>query len=176
MAFFDQRTNIFHGREVPQVYDRCASLGQVLLFNFFKSPEKIIQVSADDGSEISCSEMSVMMTNIAQNLFKLGMRFGDVAGLFATNTKFVSPAIFACSLLGLPLSPLDVSFNVSQIVQIYRETKPKLVFCDHDMAEKLIVALEIMESDARVVILTNRLDGFVHITDLLKEHGEPIKV
>lgn len=176
MAFFDQRTNIFHGMEVPRVYDRCASLGQVLLFNFFKSPEKIVQVSADDGVQISCAEMSRMMTNIAQNLFRLGFRFGDSAGLFATNTTFAVPAMFACYLLGISLNPLDVSFSVSQIVQVYRETKPKLVFCDHDMVDKLIMALEIMASDARIVILTDKLDGFLHITDLFNALEEPIEL
>lgn len=176
MAHFDPVTKIFHGKEIPRVYNPRSSLGQVLLFNFLKSPEKIIQVSDDDGSEINCSEMSIMMTNIAQNLHRLGFRYGDTAGLFATNTTFVAPSMFACFLLGLPLSPLDVSFDVDQIVKMYCGTKPKLIFCDHDMTEKLIRALEILESDARLIILTERVDGLLHISDLIREPEEIIRL
>lgn len=176
MAYFDPLTKILHGKKVPQVYSPLSSLGQVLLFNFFKSPDKVIQTSDDDGVEVKCSEMASMMSNIAQNLYKLGYKFGDVAGFLATNTTFVAPAMFACYLLGLPLSPLDVSFNVRQIIEIYRDTKPKLIFCDHDMVEKLIKALELMKSDARIVILTDKVDGLMHIQDLLEAPKEAIEL
>lgn len=176
MAHFDPVSKIFYGKEIPQVYNPSSSLGQVMLFNFFRAPEKVIQVSHEDKSVVTCLQMSVMMENIAQSLHKLGFRFGDVAGLLATNTTFVAPTIFACFLLGLPVSPLDVSFHVGQIVRIYRETKPKLVFCDHDKAEKLIRALEILKSDATVIILTERLDNLMHISDLIAETEQPIKL
>lgn len=176
MAFFDQSTKILHGREVPQILHPQASLGEVLLFTFFKWPEKVLQVCDEDGVAVTCAEMSDMMTNVAKNLCILGYRLGDVVGIIATNTSFVAPAIFGCTLRGLPLSPLDVSFNVGEIVKIYKETKPKLIFCDHDMVEKLITALEILESEARIVILTKRLEGFMHISDWLVEPEQPMQL
>lgn len=176
MAFYDPITRIYHGEEVPEIYHPNASLGQVLLWNFKKRPHKVIQVSADDGVSVTCSEMSKMMTNIAKHLYKLDLRFGDTAGLFATNTTHVAPTMFACYLLGLPMTPLDISFNVDQIVQIYRQTKPKIVFCDHTVVEKLINALEILENDAKIVILTKKVDGFLHITDLITEPDEPVRL
>lgn len=176
MAFFDPITKIYHGPEVPQIYAQNASLGQVLLFNFHKRPEKVIQVSDDDGISLTCSDMAEMMTNIAKNLFKLDLRFGDTAGIFASNTTFVAPAMLGCYLYGLPLSALDVSFNASQIVQIYRETKPKIIFADHSVVDKLLSALETMESKARIVVLTERLEGFLHISDLIKPPVEPVRL
>lgn len=174
MAFYDPVTKICHGVEVPQIYHPNASLGQVLLWNFFRRPEKVIQVSDDDGISVTCSEMAEMMKNIVQNLVKLKLKLGDTAGLFATNTTFVAPAIFSCYLLGLPISPLDVSFNVNQIVQIYRETNPKIIFSDSSVAEKLVRALEELESDARIVVMTDKLEGFLHISDLIKAPAEPV--
>lgn len=176
MAFYDPMTKIYHGAEVPDIYHPSASLGQVLLWNFYKRPHKVIQVSDDDGISVTCSEMAAMMTNIAKNLKILGLTFGDTAGLYATNTTYVAPTMFACYLLGLPMTPLDVSFDVNQIVQIYRQTKPKIVFCDHTVAEKLTSALEILESDARIVVLTERVGGFLHITELIRAPEEPVRL
>jgi long-subunit acyl-CoA synthetase (AMP-forming) len=175
MAYFDPITKIYHGKEVPQIYHPEASLGQVLLFNFIKVPNKVIQVCDEDGIELTCSRISEMMKNIAKNLFYLGARPGDVAGLFATNTTFVAPAIFGCYLYGLPLSPIDKSFDISQIVEIYKETKPKLIFCDHDLTERLIKALVILESDARIVTLTDKINGFLHISDLISACDAPVQ-
>lgn len=172
MAYFNSVSRIFYGKEMPQIYNPKSSLGQVMMFNFFKSPEKVIQVSDDDNSSITCSEMSHLMQRIAQSLHRLGFRFGDVVGFYATSSTFVAPSLFACFMLGLPVNPLDVSFNVEQIVEIFSKTKPKLVFCDHNISEKLIRALEILDSDASVVILTEKIDALIHISDLIKESEE----
>lgn len=176
MAFYDPMTKIYHGPEVPEIFHPNASLGQALLWTFYKRPHKVIQVSDDDGISLTCGEISEMMTNIAKNLKMLGLKFGETAGLFATNTTYVAPTIFACYLLGLPMSPIDVSFDTNQIVQIYRQTKPKIVFCDHSVVEKLISALQILQSEARVVILTEKIEGFLHITDLIKAPDEPVRL
>lgn len=176
MARYDTYTKILHGKVIPEIYHPRASVGQVLLYNFFKNPERVIQVSDDDGIALTCLEMSIMMTNIAKNLFNLGFKCGDVAGLLATNTTYVAPAIFGSLLLGLVPSPLDTSFNVDKIVQIYRKTRPSLVFCDYDMAEKLISALDLLQLSTRVVILNGRLDGYLNISDLLSDPMELIEL
>lgn len=176
MAFYDPMTKIYHGLEVPDIYHPNASLGQVLLWNFYKRPQKVIQVNDDDGISVTCEEMAELMTNIAKNLNQLGLVFGDVAGLFGSSTTYVAPTMFACYLYGLPMTPLDVSFNVNQIVQIYRQTNPKIVFCDHSVAEKLTCALEILQINAIIVILTERLEGFLHITDLIRAPDKPVRL
>jgi long-subunit acyl-CoA synthetase (AMP-forming) len=176
MVFYDPMTKIYHGLKVPEIYHPNASLGQVLLHKFHHRPHKVIQVSDDDGVSVTCGEMAEMMTNVAKNLSTLGLTFGDVVGLYATNTTYVAPTMFACYLTGLPMSPIDVSFNVDQIVQIYRQTKPKIVFCDHLVVEKLISALDILEIETRVVVLTEKVEGLLHISDLIKTPNEPVSL
>lgn len=170
MAKYDPRTKILSSERLPQMYDPKISVGQVILNVMFKTPNKVIQVSDDDGIEVTCSQMGDMMTNIAKNLFKIGLRSGDVAGILAANTTYISPAIFACLLLRLPMNPIEKSFDVNQIVNIFRETRPKVVFCDHDVIEKLMAALGILEIEARIVILTDRIEGLFHISDFLQEN------
>lgn len=167
MAFFDPISGILHGKKLPQIFNDNVSVGQVLLNVFHKKPEKVIQVCDDDGVEITCSQMKEMMTNIAKNLKKIGFKSGDIAGLIAKNSTYVTPVVFACLLLRLPINPVDTSFSVNKIVEIYRTTKPKIFFCDHSIADKLLAALAILESEAQVVILTERINDLAHISEFL---------
>lgn len=167
MAYFDPRTGVLHGKKLPQIYDDNVSVGQVLLNVFYKTPEKIIQICDDDNIELSCYQMKEYMTNISKNLARLGYRGGDVAGLIAKTSTFVAPVVFACLLLRLPINPVDTSFSVNKIVEIYSTTKPKIIFCDHSSADKLQAALAILESEARIVILTERIDDLAHISEFL---------
>lgn len=169
MAQYDSTTKILTSERLPQIYDPNISVGQVILNVMFRTPNKVIQISDDDGIEVTCSQMATMMTNIAKNLHKIGMKSGDVAGILAANTTYLSPTIFACLLLRLPINPVEKSFTVNQIVNIYRETKPKVIFCDHDIIDKLMAALDVLGYEATIVILTEKINGKIHISELLKE-------
>jgi len=170
MAKFDPSTKILSSDRLPQMYDPKISVGQVILNVMYKAQNKVVQVSDDDGIEVTCSQMGDMMTNTAKNLFKIGLRSGNVAGILASNTTYLSPAIFACLLLRLPINPIEKSFDVNQIVNIFRETRPKVVFCDHDVIDKLMTALGILEIEAKIIILTERIEGLFHISDFLQEN------
>lgn len=172
MAFFDPISGILHGKKLPQVYSDNVSVGQVLLNVLHKTPEKVIQVCDDDGVELTCSQMKKLMTNLAKNLSKIGYKSGDIAGLVAKNSTYVAPVVFACLLLRLPVNPVDTSFSVNKIVEIYRTTKPKIIFCDHSNADKLLAALAILESEAQVVILTERINDLAHISEFLSPCGD----
>ncbi|KAG5682435.1 hypothetical protein PVAND_011788 [Polypedilum vanderplanki] len=169
MVHYDPITRILHGPKLPQVYSSNVTLGQVILKKLYKTPDKVIQVCDDDGIELTCSQMTKYMINIAKNLSKLGFQSGDIAGLLAVWSTYTAPTIFACSLLSMPLNPIDTSFSVNQIVHIYRQTQPKIVFCDHDVIDKLMAALGILESEATIVILTERINGLLHVSDLLHD-------
>lgn len=167
MAFFDPISGILHGNKLPQIYSDNVSVGQVLLNVLHKSPEKVIQVSDDDDVELTCFQMKELMTNIAKNLYKIGYKSGDIAGLISKNSTFVAPLVFACLLLRLPINPVDTSFSVSKIVELYKTTKPKIIFCDHDIVDKLLTSLAILQSEARVVILTEKINDLAHISEFL---------
>lgn len=169
MANYDPIKKILSGKRMPQIYDKYASVGQVALHVLYKNPHKIFQVNDDDGIELRGSQIYNMMINIASNLYRIGLRSGDVAGLCASNTTYIAPVIFACLLLRLPINPIDKFFDVNQIVNTFEKTKPKVVFCDHDNIGNVMVALETMRNDAFIVTLTNRIGRVINIHDLLVE-------
>ncbi|CAG9808252.1 unnamed protein product [Chironomus riparius] len=169
MANYDPIKRILSGKRMPQIYEKFASVGQVVLHVLHKNPQKIFQVNDDDGIELTGSQIANMMINIARNMYKTGLRSGDVAGLCASNTTYIAPVILACLLLRLPINPIDKFFDVNQIVNTFGKTKPKIVFCDHDNVGNVMVALETMRSDAFIVTLTSRIGRLINIYDLFVE-------
>lgn len=160
---------IWSGPETPEIYHPNLPLGQFLLHCLKKSGTKVTQVCADSGIELTCDQMVKLMTNIAHNLMNLGIESGDVVGIFAKNTTHLAPAVFGCFLLGAQINPIDPTFKAQDITQMFQQTKPKLVFCDHDNVESVQSAIDTMKSNAKVILLTNELSGYLHVSELMME-------
>lgn len=171
MASFDSLKRILSGKRVPQIFHQNVSIGQVILYEIHKNPHKVLQVNDDDGTELTGGQIASMMINIAKNLYRFGLRSGDVAGLCASNTTYIAPVILGCLLLKLPINPVDKFFEVDEIITIYEKTEPKIIFCDHDNFGKVIEVLQSLRNNALVIILTEKVGRILHITDLLVENN-----
>lgn len=167
MARFDPITKINQGRKIPQIYHPKASIGDILIHKFYHSPQRVIQVNDDDGTELTSHEIAQMMKSVAINLKQNGYQCGDIVGLIANSSNFIAPIMFGCFLLHLPINVLDTSFSVSQIVDIYQETRPKIIFIDHHVFDKVLAAIELLQLEAQIVVITERIEGYLHITDLM---------
>ncbi|CAO1417058.1 unnamed protein product [Diamesa serratosioi] len=99
----------------------------------------------------------------------MGLAAEDVVGFVAKNTTHLAPAVFGCILICAQINPLDPSFIAQDIKQMYQQTKPKLVFCDHDIVDKVQSALNAMQSNAKIILLTKKLSGFLHVSELMME-------
>lgn len=65
-------------------------------------------------------EIRLNSIRAAQNLTTLGIRFGDVIGFVAKNTKHVASIAFAGLLLGAPINALDSRFKKGFWLSIIR--------------------------------------------------------
>lgn len=161
MAFFDDETKVFSGGRLSQIYHSDVPLGQVLLYQCLKYHDKVIQIFAEDGTKVTCNELSSSSKKFAFSLkTHFGMQFGDVVGFCGRNSKFSTPAIFGCILLGLPVSPVEVSFDIETIVKIFKNSKPKLVLCDVEHLDKIKKVVKILERKIKIVTL-NGNDEFM---------------
>lgn len=160
---------IWNGPEIPEIYHPNLPLGQLLLHCLEKTPLRVSQVCAVSGVEVTCDEMGKLMRNVAHNLMSLGIKSGDVMGVVAKNTTHLAPAVLGSILMGAVINPLDPTFIAIDIIQMYQQTKPKLVFCDHDNVDKVQSAIDTMKSNAKIVLLTEKLPGYLHISELMKE-------
>ncbi|CRK91364.1 CLUMA_CG005037, isoform A [Clunio marinus] len=106
--------------------------------------------------------MAKLSLRIVKNLMKEGLKFGDVVGLVVKNTTYVAPLVLACLLGGFPVSTLDPTFDDNEVANIFRQTNPKMVFCDHDNFEIVVDAMEVTNNDSDIYIVDEKTTGTPH--------------
>lgn len=159
MFTFDKETKVLSGIKVPAFYHPSVSIGQVIFHYLQRDPSRIVQSCYDDGVELSAGEMSKLASRLAKNLQRENLQIGNVVGLAVKNTTYVAPVVLGCMLLGCPISTLDPSFDIPEIVNIFKQTKPKLVFCDHDNLDVVTEALKRCENDSEVLTVDKKIPG-----------------
>lgn len=147
------------GPEIPPFYHQNVTIGQVIMHYLQREPSKIVQACFDDGVELSGAEMAKLATRIAGNLKREGLQLGDVIGLVVKNTTYVAPVVLGCFLVGCPVSTMDPTFDVAEVVNIFKQTKPKLVFCDHDNWRVVIEALKQCDNKSEALTVDEKLIG-----------------
>lgn len=159
MFYFDRDERILSGVEVPPFFHPNVTVGQVIVHNLLREPGNVVQVCYDDGVELTAGEMVKLSSRIAKNLVREEFKFGDVVGLVVKSTTYVAPLVLGCLLVGCPLSTLDPSFDVTEISNIFKQTKPKLVFCDHDNWEIVSEALRRSGNECEIVTVDENVSG-----------------
>lgn len=159
MYSFNSETKVLSAFQLQPFYDHFVTAGQFALHYLQRDPSKIVQVNYDDGVAVSAGEMAKLGLRIAKNLLKEGLKFGDVIGLVAKNTTYVAPLVLASLIVGTPCSTLDPSFEISEIAHIFQQTKPKLVFCDHDNYDNVAGALISIENSSEIILIDERIEG-----------------
>lgn len=170
MVLFDFDTKILHGDEPDPIFNPKVSIGHIIVHHLRKYPDRVMQVCSDDGREMTCGEIAELSTNFAKNMLKDGFKEGDVVGIIGKNSSFIAPAIFGCFLIAAPVSLLELRFdNFSFVFDI---TEPKIIFCDNDIAESVDKYVQSTKRQIRVVTITQKLDGFSHVSDYFRENKD----
>lgn len=159
MFSYNSNTKILSGIEIPPFYHQNMTIGQVICHYLQREPGKIVQSCYDDGVDLTASEMAKLASRIAKNLEREGFKFGDVVGLVVKNTTYVAPVVLGCLLLGCPISTLDPTFEVAEVFNIFNQTHPKVVFCDHDNFETVTEALKRCDNQSEIVTIDKKLPG-----------------
>lgn len=172
-AFYDPTTRIWRGARTSPVYNPNQSLGELVLNRLAQTPTSITQVSADSGAEVSCGELRLRTIRVAQALAGLGYSRdrADIIAMAVRNGEHVAPTLFACFALGIPVNTLDATFKRDDLGHMLATVRPTLVFCDQETIEEMSAAMEIAGIPASVVIFGKRVEGFMHVEDLLVPTG-----
>lgn len=168
MLSFDPKTKILSGGEVPPLYHQNVSIGQLIMHYLHRDPSKVVQTSFDDGVELTAGEMAKLGSRIAQNLQKDGLKIGDVVGIVVKNSTYVAPVVLGCFLNGCPVSTMDPTFEINEIANIFKQTKPKIVFCDHDNWRIVVEALRLCGNTSKAVTVDEKLLGKSMLESMLQ--------
>lgn len=159
MFTYDRDSKVLSGFQLSPFYYPNVGVGQIIYHYLQREPGRAVQVSYDDGVELTAGEMLKLSTRIARNLLQLQLSFGDVVGFVVKNTTYVAPTILACLYIGAPCSTLDPSFDANEITNIFQQTKPKLVFCDADNCRRVVEALYACGNECQVITVDESVEG-----------------
>jgi len=168
-SFYDPVNKIWSGPKVPTIFNPNQSLGRLILKILQQTPDSVTQIIADTDSPMTCKEMHDRTIKLAKFLLKTGIKQNERVGFVTANTENLAPAVFACFTLGLPINPLSPIMNENDIIQIYSKVKPKIIFCDAENLKVVQNAVNEMKSDAVIITVMYKVEGYECVSNLLKE-------
>lgn len=168
MSSFDPVEKLWRGPAIPYPFPKDVYMGEKLLEILEKSPESILTISHEENYSMTRGEARRLSINFARNLMKLGIQPDDVVGVICRNSNNLTVIVYGCMIVGAPINPLEVSFSREDIVQLFDQTKPKLVFCDSDIFWTVKKAMDDLQSDARIFTVLDKIPGAPHVTKLLE--------
>ncbi|XP_039441859.1 luciferin 4-monooxygenase-like [Culex pipiens pallens] len=173
-TFYDPASHIWRGLPTPPLWNPDQSLGQAVLGMLDRTRNKVVQICADSGVEVTGAEMYLRTVRVAQNLIKFGYGTRCPENVFAMavrNGEHTAPVLFACFALGIPVNTLDSTFQRDDLAHMLGSVKPKLVFCESETLVEMIPACEMAGIAPKVIVFGDKVTGFSHIEDLLLPTG-----
>ncbi|XP_055691848.1 uncharacterized protein LOC129794932 [Lutzomyia longipalpis] len=152
------------------LFNEKANLGRILLSILNRDPQRVAQISDNNGIRMTNGEMVSYAEKIAGGLKQRGCKVGDIVGFVAANGHMLAPTLIACFLLEAPTNAMDVNQNEDEIYAIFNLTEPKFIFCDAEkinLVEK--VAGRLKESPTIIVYGENKIENYISIEDLMQE-------
>uniref|UniRef100_A0A336L5T1 CSON004687 protein n=1 Tax=Culicoides sonorensis TaxID=179676 RepID=A0A336L5T1_CULSO len=168
MSIYDEETRTWSGPPMKSVFNTDYNLGQLLMFSLEKNPEKITQINADSGTTLTCGELRSKSIRVANALKQMGFKTGDIMMIAARNHPDICPALFGCFIIGAPVNVVDVNFSKDDVAHMIQLLKPKMIFCDFDVIEKIIEALDIAEHKSHFVTFNDYSDKALYIDQLYR--------
>ena len=166
MTTFNSETNVWCGTKVSYPFSMDTYIGGELLRVLNEAPDNILEIHHEDNVRVTFAEIRIKSIRVAQNLLKAGLLADDVVGIICKNQVNLTPIVYGCSFIGAPVNPLDVTFAINDIKQMFDQTKPKIVICDNDVYDKVKQALDAIESNAEIYLFNERISGIKSIEDL----------
>lgn len=178
MSAFDSVNKIWSNpKPNKKSLDENVSFREIILNRLRSTPDKIFQISEDDGTELTYTQIELMSIRVAQNLKLFGVNAGDVVTTFVNNSSLVAPLVFGSFLLGASINPISgkTGLNFEWITAVFEANKPKVIIME-DCLEYIVELIEIarkLKLDCKIFISgesrTNCYANVFHTCELLKE-------
>ncbi|XP_061386672.1 gramicidin S synthase 2-like [Musca vetustissima] len=169
------REKIWSGPKTKEIYSPEMTVGEVIVMQLRRTPNKIIQILESTGESLTAHEYLNYSMALARNLLDLGIKPGDIVGLYAKHSLHLATVMLASFLCGTPVHGVFHGFEKDTITKLYETTRPKIIFCDEENYKKVLYTKDTLELDAKIVIMTGSVKDVLHIQNLvntLREVGD----
>ncbi|XP_073843612.1 uncharacterized protein [Musca autumnalis] len=173
-TFYNPDTKIWRGQTVDITCGTNDSIASLALKKMLENPEHIGQVCYQSGNELTNLEIAKRTVQVAKHFSeKLHLQQCDMIGLCASNTDYVAPMVFGALAAGLCISTLDPSFDKAGIKHVYSLTKPRLMFCDGSIYERVREAFnECGLASTKIYTMSKHLEGVPSIMEFFEDGVE----
>lgn len=178
MSAFDSVNKIWSNpRPNNMSLDENVTFRGIILNRLRSTPDKIFQISDDEGTELTYSQIELMSIRVAQNLKFFGVKAGDVVTTFVNNSSMVAPIVFGTFLLGASINPISskTGMNFEWIKAVFEANKPKAIIMEEclDYVEELIEIARKLKLDCKIFTSGENSStcyaNVFHTCELLKE-------
>lgn len=164
---FDTKSKVWSGIELSLPFPENVHINKIVLDALSQNLEKVIQISADDGTEMTCEELKLKIVRVALNLTAIGINDGDVIGVVCANSIDLMAFVHGIIQIGAIVHPLYIGLGFSDLTHMLRLTKPKLILCDSEAFGNISQVLRSLDSDAIIYTTTEKFDGVRSSSELL---------
>ncbi|XP_075166531.1 uncharacterized protein LOC142238708 [Haematobia irritans] len=168
---YNANEKIWSGPVLKDLYNPQMTLGEAIVRQLLKTPRKTIQIMGTSGESLTVEEFLEHSMILAHNLLEAGLKCNDIVGLYAQHSVHVATVMMASFLCGTPVNALFPGFDQKTVTSLYENTRPKIVFCDKENCENARNAINELQLNAKIVLMTGSMPGVAHINDLLKKPG-----
>lgn len=108
---YDSVEKIWSGPEAKEYYGPDMTLGEVALLILKLHSDKVMQVFDPTGETLTGGQLYEQSRRLAHAFQLLKLHRGDVVGISATNTTYLTEVVIAALLNGTPIHPLHPEFE-----------------------------------------------------------------
>lgn len=108
---YDSIEKIWSGPKSKEYYGPDMTLGEVALLILKLHADKVMQVFDPTGESLTGAQLYEQSRLLAHAFQQLKLHRGDVIGISATNTTYLTEVVIAALLNGMPINPLHPEFD-----------------------------------------------------------------
>ncbi|GAB0092213.1 4-coumarate--CoA ligase 1 [Sergentomyia squamirostris] len=168
---FDREKKIWFGKRIAPFHHESVSVGRAIYYTLSMNREKVAQICDNSGLCVTNGEILDQMLTIASNLLDRGAKRDSVIAIMARNGHLIAPTIFTAFFLAIPVNTLDPNYTVDETAHMFSQTKPSIVFCDHENYETVKNAIAKIGSNIKVINFGERISNVDNIEDYLEKTG-----
>lgn len=154
MSIYDSEKKIWTDEYYPSIFNPKTSLGQLVLYSLKRERDKIAEISDDYGIQWTFDQILTRSVQVAMYLKSFGIRKGDMCAVISRNNPDLTPVIFGCFFLGSTINTLDASFDQNDMDHMLGLTRPKIIFTEQDVLDKVKVSLRKFEINSSIFCFT----------------------
>ncbi|XP_005183355.1 uncharacterized protein LOC101887630 [Musca domestica] len=169
---YNEEEKIWSGPRCKETYSREMTVGEAIVLQLRKTPQKIIQILESTGESLTAQDYLDHSMSLARNILDMGVQAGDIVGIYAKHSLHLATVILASFLCGTPIHGVYDKFEKDTITKLYETTRPRVIYCDEENYKNVLFALEQLQLDAKIVLMTGNLPGVLNIKDLVEKRND----